>query len=94
MKNPTGASVSNSFNEFIGIDVSADFGLLPRNVIVHSCLNSRLDRGESHCITLQNVIVNVDTVRRSRRSFSMNLICQRPDLLSGQIIFNFLQKGR
>ena len=94
MKNPAGASIPNPFNEFIRIDVSADFGLLPCDVIVHCRLDSRLDRRESHCVTLQNVIVNVDAVRRSRRCSSMNLIGQRPDLLSGQIIFNLLQKGR
>lgn len=92
MKDPAGASIPNSFNEFIGIDVSADFCLLPRNVISYSCLHCSLDRRKSNCVTLQNVIVNVDTVGISRRSFGMDFIGQRPDFLSGQIILNFLQK--
>ena len=92
MKNPAGASIANSFNEFVWIDVSADFCLLRCDVIVHCRLDSCLNRRESHCVTLQNVIVHVDAVGIRRRSFGMNLIGQRSDFLSGQIILNFLQK--
>lgn len=83
MKNPTGASIANSFNEFVRIDVSADFCLLPCDVIVHCRLDSCLNRRESHRVTLQNLIVHVDAVGISCRRFSMNLISQRPDLFSG-----------